>query len=168
MKVKAVKPSELVVSHESSFKPRPAQSEKNKPNPVQAPPQHLSTQPDIMNMSASQLWSRMKSSLNTLHSSALSGRQLQRHHQQQLVHLGAKPCLRETIPAVILRGQRAKAKKRREAEVKKRCSGGGEHHVFATEEFGKKHVQNRAIYGKRPAEVRKEKAKEERLRKYRK
>jgi hypothetical protein len=43
-----------------------------------------------------------------------------------------------------------------------------EAHVADTDHYRRKHVQNAAIYGKRPKEVRKEKAIQDRLKKYRK
>lgn len=168
MKVKAVKPSKTVVRHES-FKPKVKTPFLTSTNQTEKSTQSQDPS-NIMNMPVSQLWSRMKSQVNSLHAASLSGRQLVRHNQQQLVHLGAHPRPREVIPAVVLRGQRNKAKRRKENEQEKRRMEGGafEHHVVGTEQFGKKHVQNKGVYGLRPAEELKIKAKEERLRKYRK
>ena len=164
MKVKAVKPPKTVVSHEA-FAPKKlaisgATVKKDTPQTTEPNPN------DIMNLSVKQLWTRIKSSVNDLQAASLTGRDLARHRQQQLVHLGARPLAREVIPSTILRGQREKAKKRHRNEVTKKQEQ--REHVFETEQFGKKFVQNKAIYGLRPAEERKVKEKKERLRRHRK
>lgn len=160
LKVKSVKPPPTVIT----YAPPPKKTAKPQ-QPITIT--RKNEEEDITNMPVSQLWDRMKASMNSIHTAALTGRQLRRHQAAHLVHLGAQALPPPAVPSKILAGMRQKRERRRLSALAAQHSEGKAGSACHSSMFDKVHVVNQSVYGARPMEVKKEKLRLEKWKKYR-